>query len=127
MHKLVSNEPETAAALAAMLRELGEPEQILTVESPRPLVVHRVMGQLTLVLGGHGLVSLDGDVKSLQQGDLLILAPGCEHSFAALDGALHLAHWHWPHELLDEDRTVLDEEVAFATPRDKAQRQGDHP
>ena len=64
-----------------MFEELGEPIQVLTPDSERPLVVHRLMGQLTLVTRESGFASLQGETLTIRLGDLLILAPGCEHSF----------------------------------------------
>jgi hypothetical protein len=104
-----------ADGIAQMLEELGEPPQVLTPDSPRPLVVHRVMGQMTLVVNGAGLALLAGRTVELTAGDLLILTPGCEHSFAAVGGDLQLRHWHWPQALLHEDRIILKEEADFAT------------
>jgi mannose-6-phosphate isomerase-like protein (cupin superfamily) len=101
--------------ITQMLDELGEPRQVLNGASPRPLVVHRVMGQMTLVVSGAGLAQLAGETVSLSAGDLLVLTPGCEHSFAAIGGELHLRHWHWPQAMLLEDRTILKDEVDFGS------------
>ncbi len=113
MFKIVKCDNGIAAGLAQMLEELGEPHQVLTHDSPRPLVVHRVMGQMTLVVSGAGLAALAGQTVTLAAGDLLILTPGCTHSFAAIGGDLHLRYWHWPQALLHEDRTILEDEADF--------------
>lgn len=114
MFKLVKCENGISGGLADMLDELGEPRQVLTPDSTRPLVVHRVMGQMTLVLSGSGLALVAGRTIALEADHLLILLPGCEHSFAATSEELHLRHWHWPRAVLDEDRTILRDDVAFA-------------
>ncbi|MGH3885199.1 MAG: AraC family ligand binding domain-containing protein [Pseudonocardiaceae bacterium] len=113
MFKLVKCENGISDGIAQMLEELGEPPQVLTHDSPRPLVVHREMGQMTLVARGAGLAHLAGRTVALAAGDLLILTPGCKHSFAAVGGDLHLRHWHWPQALLNEDRSVLQDDVDF--------------
>lgn len=115
MFKLVKCDNGISDGIAQMLEELGEPQQVLTHDSPRPLVVHRVMGQMTLVVKGAGLAILAGRTVALAAGDLLILTPGCEHSFTAVGGDLHLRHWHWPQALLHEDRTILKDEADFDT------------
>jgi hypothetical protein len=111
--QLVKCDDGIPEGVAQMLEELGEPQQVLTPDSPRPLVVHRVMGQMTLVVSGAGLALLAGRTVALAAGDLLILTPGCEHSFAAVSGDLQLRHWHWPQALLHEDRIILKEEAHF--------------
>lgn len=114
MFQIVRCSNEIHDAVAEMLEELGEPPQTLTPDSPRPLVVHRTMGQLTLVAGGAGLALLDGQTVALATGVLLILTPGCEHAFAALGGDLRLRHWHWPQALLHEDRIIVHDHVDFS-------------
>lgn len=113
MFQVVRCKPQIALDLAAMLDELGEPPQTLSSNSPRPLVVHRTMGQLTLVVGGRGQALLDNQVVALGSGDLLMMAPGCKHSFAAVDGDLRLRHWHWPQALRNKDRVIVSDQVDF--------------
>ena len=113
MFKIVNCDGGIFDGIAQMLDELGEAHQVLTGDSPRPLVVHHVMGQMTLVASGAGLAQLGGQTVPLAAGDLLILTPGCEHSFAAIGGELHLRHWHWPQAMLHEDRTIVKEEADF--------------
>jgi hypothetical protein len=115
MFKIVRCDTDMATNVGQMLHELGEPPQVLTKDSPRPLVVHHVMGQMTLVTGGAGFALLAGRTVALTAGDLFILTPGCEHSFVAGDDDLHLRHWHWPQALLEHDRTVLEDEASFDT------------
>ncbi|MGY0237009.1 cupin domain-containing protein [Longispora urticae] len=102
--------------LPGMFSDLGEPVQVLTPDSPRPLVVHRVMSQATYVRSGSGLVSLAGETFTLEPGDLLMLAPGCEHAFLAPDGDLELLHWHWPQALLHSDREIVAPYFEFGPP-----------
>jgi quercetin dioxygenase-like cupin family protein len=115
MFQITKVSEELRPVLAGMLDELGEPAQVLTADSPHPLVVHRSMGQLTFVAGGNGYVSLAGQTHRLEPGDLIVMAPGCEHAFLCPAGLLHLRHWHWPQRLLDTDRAVLAEAFTFAT------------
>jgi mannose-6-phosphate isomerase-like protein (cupin superfamily) len=102
------------AELVRMFADLGEPEQMLTVDSPRPLVVHRAVGQLTFVAGGRGLAVLGGEQIAIEEGDLLLIAPGCTHSFHAPGPPLRLRHWHWPPAALADDRAVLRVVQEFA-------------
>lgn len=127
MFKLVKCDKGIADGIAQMLEELGEPPQVLTHDSPRPLVVHRVMGQLTLVVGGAGLALLAGRTVALNAGDLLILTPRCEHSFAAFGGDLHLRHWHWPQASLHEDRIILKDDADFDQPATAPDNGGSQP
>lgn len=115
MFKIVKCDDGIFDSIGQMLEELGEPPQVLAHDSPRPLVVHRVMGQMTLVVKGAGFAVLAARTVALAAGDLLILTPGCEHSFAAVGGDLHLRHWHWPQALLDQDRVILMDEADFGT------------
>lgn len=107
-------QPALLRQLAAMFHELGEPAQVLTPDSPRPLVVHHVVSQLTLVVEGHGLGAFAGTVLELFPGTLLLLAPGCEHAFRAPRGQLVLQHWHWPQDHLASDRTIVSERHEFS-------------
>jgi mannose-6-phosphate isomerase-like protein (cupin superfamily) len=111
LFQLIKCGDDIFGTVTTMLDELGEAPQMLTRDSPRPLVVHRVMGQITLVLSGDGLARLAGRTVALAPGDLVILTPGCEHSFAAVGGDLQLRHWHWPQALLHEDRIILQDNV----------------
>jgi len=106
-------QPALLQHLAGMFQGLEEPAQVLAPESPRPLVVHRVVSQLTLVAEGRGVASLAGKELELSPGTLLLLAPGCEHAFGAAGGRLVLHHWHWPQDQLAADRTVLRERHDF--------------
>ena len=104
---------ELRPILTTMFDALGEPPQVLTTQSPHPLVVHHVMGQITFVAAGTGLASLAGHTLELNPGDLFIMSPGCEHAFLCQGDDLHLRHWHWPQALLETDRTVLVEAFVF--------------
>lgn len=113
MFQLLKIDRGVLSALCDMFDELDEPVQVLTGESPRPLVVHRTMGQLTLVRAGRGYASLGGETLPIEAGDLLVMAPGCEHSFRCPSGELELRHWHWPQALLNTDRTILADTLDF--------------
>ncbi|MGW0523243.1 cupin domain-containing protein [Crossiella sp. NPDC003009] len=117
MYQVVSIEEPMWPSLREMFDELGEPPQVLTRDSPHPLVVHEVMGQLTFVQEGSGFISLDGDERAVKAGDLLILSARCEHAFlSAVDGELVLRHWHWPAALLETDRKILTWDYRFSLP-----------
>lgn len=106
-------DPDLLPALRDMFDELGEPVQVLTPDSARPLVVHSVMGQLTLIADGLGYALLDGAEFAVEPGDLLVLLPECRHSFYCPDGELTLRHWHWPQRELFVDRTILQQVAPF--------------
>ena len=103
-----------AAALEAMLAELGEPKQTLSPASPRPVVVHEIVAQMSLVVGGVGLALLAEEEIVLQRGTLLIVLPGCHHAFHVHGGELCLMHWHWPTAALRTDRRVVVERHEFS-------------
>jgi len=107
---------EMRSVLTTMLDALGEPPQVLTTDSPHPLIVHRVMGQITFVAAGTGLASLAGQAVELNPGDVFILSPNCEHAFRCQGDALELRHWHWPQALLETDRIVLVEAFDIKAP-----------
>ncbi|MGH3829166.1 MAG: cupin domain-containing protein [Pseudonocardiaceae bacterium] len=113
MYQLLKIDHEVLPVLGGMFDELGEPIQVLTPESTRPLVVHHTMGQVTLVCRGRGHVSLDGESLPIKEGDLIIMAAGCEHSFMCTQGKLALRHWHWPRALLHADRVILVDTYDF--------------
>ncbi|MBF6064435.1 AraC family ligand binding domain-containing protein [Nocardia terpenica] len=100
-------------AVVEMFDELGEPVQVLTPDSDRPLVVHHIMGQVTLIAGGTGYVLMDDAEFAVGPGDLLVLSPRCRHSFYCPEGELTLRHWHWPQRELHTDRTILRDVAPF--------------
>ncbi|MEU4283594.1 cupin domain-containing protein [Nocardiopsis dassonvillei] len=107
-----------------MFDELGEPAQRLTSHSPSPLVMHKHMSQLTVVAEGAGLICLDGSEMPIKKGDLAILSETCPHSFRATP-ELILRHWHWPQELLETDRLILDAAYQFSSENLTHQRNDD--
>jgi mannose-6-phosphate isomerase-like protein (cupin superfamily) len=113
MFQLLKIEQHLTQALAEMFAELGEPAQALGPDSPHPLVVHGVMGQLTLVVSGTGFASLAGETFAIEPGDLIVMEPGCQHSFYCPVDELVLRHWHWPQALLDTDRVIITEAFDF--------------
>lgn len=115
MFQIVQINDRIRPVLVSMFDELGEPEQVLTPGSPSPLVVHEYMGQLTYVTMGEGYIALAGQTFELATDDLIVMAPGCEHSFLCPSGTLHLRHWHWPQELLATDRTILMGELRMGS------------
>ncbi|GAB2961006.1 cupin domain-containing protein [Saccharothrix stipae] len=100
-------------AVREMFTHLGEPVQVLTPDSGRPLVVHHVMGQLTMIDRGTGYITVDGQAFPLTAGDLYVISPGTPHSFRSTGDELHLRHWHWPQHLLHTDREILLPHVEF--------------
>ncbi|MEV6927298.1 AraC family ligand binding domain-containing protein [Dactylosporangium sp. NPDC051485] len=114
MFQYVRIDDAVLPALLDMFDRLGEGSQVLTADSPHPLVRHGTMGQLTLIRRGHGYITIAGHHQTIGPGDLFIMAPGCPHAFRCLDGELELGHWHWPQELLDTDREILEPAFAFA-------------
>ncbi|MGH8902250.1 MAG: AraC family ligand binding domain-containing protein [Egibacteraceae bacterium] len=102
------------AELERMFDDLGEPPQVLTAASDRPIVVHRSVGQMTLITQGSGYALLGDQEFEVGRGDLLILAPGCEHAFHSPDKALILRHWHWPQAALADDRHMVKDTYHFA-------------
>jgi hypothetical protein len=112
MHQLTRIDEAMLPTLAEMFGRLGEPPQTLTADSPQPLVIHRKMGQLTLVAAGAGYISLDGAEHMVQAGDLAVLSRDCPHAFRT-DSRLELRHWHWPQEYLETDRSILQAHYSF--------------
>jgi hypothetical protein len=98
--------------MTRMFDELPEPLQVLLPDSPHPLVEHRIMGQLTAVVGGTGWVCTDGVEYEVSVGDLILIAPRCSHAFLARD-RLELRHHHWPQAQLDSDRYILTTDFTF--------------
>lgn len=84
------------------------PVQVLNATSEKPLVVHHKMKQITYVLHGSGNAFFNSDIQSIKEGDLVLIDMNTTHSFAAVD-ELHLVHWHWPNDWLDEDRIVINQ------------------
>jgi hypothetical protein len=92
--------------------DLGEPPQTLDAASPRPVVWHEFMAQLTLVQAGSGVVLLDESEYEVSDRTLLYIPPGCRHAFAT-STELRLLHWHWPQRLLASDRHTESERHQF--------------
>ncbi len=101
-----------AQEMTKMFEELPEPLQVLLPDSPHPLVEHRIMGQLTAVVGGSGWVCTDGIEYEVSTGDMILIAPRCPHAFLA-PARLELRHYHWPKAQLDSDRYILTPDFVF--------------
>ena len=79
----------------------------LTPADNSPVVVHRVTNQLTYVISGEGIVSLNGIEKKIRSKDCFFVEAGTKHSFVALSDELTLFHIHIPDEGRDSDRFIV--------------------
>lgn len=79
----------------------------ITPADNSPLVVHRFTNQLTYVISGEGIVSLNGIEKKVQSKDFVFVEAGTTHSFVALSDELTLFHIHIPDEGRDSDRFIV--------------------
>lgn len=113
MYHITQIKPKMIITINEMFDHLGEEPQILTPNSPSPLVYHNVMGQMTFVVRGTGLGAFDGDIVPLSAGLVVYLAATCRHAFKSTSSELELRHWHWPPELLFSDRLTEIERFDF--------------
>jgi hypothetical protein len=120
VHQVISIDSSLLPTLRDMFDNLGEPAQVLSVDSDRPLVLHSQMGQVTLVTSGYGYISLDGIERPIRVGSLAVLSKGCPHAFYT-PGHLELRHWHWPQALLSLDRTIVQDRYEFSVPSEERQ------
>lgn len=79
----------------------------LTPSDNSPVVVHKVINQLTYVISGEGIVVLNGVEKKICTKDCFFVEAGTRHSFAALSDELTLFHIHIPDEGRDNDRFII--------------------
>lgn len=90
-----------------LLEKSDTESQILYPESDKPLVQHQFTQQITYVKEGQGVTCLDGECIPINKGDLLTMEAKTPHSFWAKSEELHLIHWHWPNDKIEEDREIL--------------------
>lgn len=90
-----------------IMRETLAEHTVLTASHARPVVVHKLHKQLTLVAGGSGDAILNGEVNRLYQGDFVIFERGVSHAFVAQSRAFDLYHWHFRDQTDMADRYIL--------------------
>lgn len=91
-----------------LLEKSDTESQILYPGSDKPLVRHQYTQQITYVKDGRGLTCLNGECIGINKGDLITMEAQTSHSFLAQSEELHLIHWHWPKDKLEEDREILE-------------------
>lgn len=82
----------------------------LSPDDNSPTVVHKQTNQLTYVLGGNGIVFLDGRPQNLKADSALVIKAGVSHRFVATSEKLVLFHIHIPDEGRDKDRFIIEGE-----------------
>ncbi|TBX05620.1 cupin domain-containing protein [Clostridium perfringens] len=85
--------------------------QILTENSKKPLVVHKKTEQITYVYEGCGLVFLNNKKIDINEGNLILISKGTEHSFVCNEGKLNLIHFHYPKDNIEKDIEILLENI----------------
>lgn len=88
---------------------LGGIEQVITSDTAKPLVIHYQTNQATYVKNGNGYIALSGKIRSISQGDFILIEKGISHSFMVEESEMNLVHFHWPIEKLESDRNVITE------------------
>ena len=78
----------------------------LNPDDEKPVVVHHVTAQCTLVLSGSGTVILDGDRYRIHENSIILVDAGVTHQFLA-ETALTLFHIHIPFETEYTDRDII--------------------
>ena len=111
---IITNNPE----IIAFLKNIAESPckgidphiQILGGTSESPIVFHERTDQVTFVLRGTGYFFNGKDFWDIGEGDIVLIAKGERHGFAATSGSLTLFHIHMPYEYLENDRFVVNHE-----------------
>ena len=75
-----------------ILRSLNSEEQVLDINSEKPLVFHKEHKQLSFVISGKGYAQMDDEVFEIERGCLLLLPENTKHSFLCVEGNLILLH-----------------------------------
>lgn len=75
-------------------------------DDAKPVVVHGRTAQCTLVLSGHGIVTLDQTDHPIRTDDVILIDAGVSHQFTA-EEPLVLFHIHIPAETSESDRTII--------------------
>lgn len=107
MSNIVHIEKQNQELLSSFFKNLDSFSQTIVPHSEKPLVRHNETNQMTYVSEGEGYVLIEDKKSYILKGDLIFISKGNTHSFAT-NSKLGLLHYHWPKELLGNDREVIE-------------------
>lgn len=102
------NELETQV-LETTLRNLDAEEQILDINSNKPLVFHKEHKQLSFIISGKGYAQVEDEIYEVERGCLVLFNENTKHSFLCTKGTMTLLHLHTPKLYGDEDWYMAQE------------------
>nr|WP_295306046.1 cupin domain-containing protein [uncultured Blautia sp.] len=80
----------------------------LTPLDNSPTVVHKQTNQLTYVIEGEGVVTLNGKSEKIKKDSAVFIEAGTTHRFNAVSDNLILFHIHVPDEGREKDRYIIE-------------------